>query len=328
MGPHPDVAAIRLAVRRALERHPVEVPILVACSGGADSVALAAAAAFECDRTSRSAGMVTIDHGLQSGSLKQAGRVAAFGYELGYDPVHLVRVEVGTDGGPEGAARAARYAAIELVRGHAFVLLGHTADDQAETVLLGLGRGSGARSIAGMRPESAGYLRPLLGLRRIQTEQACAALGLDYWQDPHNDDASFRRVRLRREVLPLLEDVLAGGVTESLARTATQLQADLDTLDQLAAQLLEVAVTPGGLDVEALAGQPDGMVSRTVKGWIEGSGVGQVTSSHVAELWRLVRDWRGQGPIDLPGGYRVTRASGTLCLIPPTNGDTTEVDQE
>jgi tRNA(Ile)-lysidine synthase len=328
MGPHPDVAAVRLAVRRALERHPVEVPILVACSGGADSVALAAAAAFECDRTGRAAGMVTIDHGLQDGSMAQAGRVAGFGYELGYDPVHLIRVEVGIDGGPEGAARAARYGAIERVRGKAIVLLGHTADDQAETVLLGLGRGSGARSIAGMRPESAGYGRPLLGLRRTQTEQACVALGLDYWQDPHNDDASFRRVRLRREVLPLLEDVLAGGVTEALARTATQLQADLDTLDQLAAELLEGAATPGGLDVDALARHPDGILSRTLKGWMDGSGVGQITSSHVAELCRLVRDWRGQGPIDLPGGYRVTRASGTLCLIPPAAGPGTEVDQE
>jgi tRNA(Ile)-lysidine synthase len=328
MGPHPDVAAVRLAVRRALERHPAEVPILVACSGGADSLALAAAAAFECDRTGRRVGMVTIDHGLQDGSMAQASRVATFGYELGCDPVHLVRVEVGTAGGPEGAARAARYAAIERVRGGAIVLLGHTADDQAETVLLGLGRGSGARSIAGMRPESAGYLRPLLGLRRTQTEQACVALDLDYWQDPHNDDASFRRVRLRREVLPLLEDVLAGGVTEALARTATQLQADLETLDQLAAQLLEGAATPGGLDVEAVARQPDGILSRALKGWIEDSGVGQVTSSHVAELCRLVRNWRGQGPIDLPGGYRVTRASGTLCLIPPTAGPATEVDQE
>jgi tRNA(Ile)-lysidine synthase len=328
MGPHPAVAAVRLAVRRALDRYPAQVPVLVACSGGADSVALAAAAAFECDRTGRSAGLVTIDHGLQDGSANQAGRVAEFGYELGYDPVQLIRVEVGTDGGPEGAARAARYAAIERVRGDAIVLLGHTADDQAETVLLGLGRGSGARSIAGMRAESDGYLRPLLALRRTQTEAACAVLGLDFWRDPHNDDPSFRRVRLRREVLPLLEDVLAGGVTEALARTATQLQADLDTLDQLAAQLLQAATTPGGLRVDAFAGHPDGIVSRALKGWIERSGVGPVTSSHVGELWRLIRDWRGQGPIDLPGGYRVMRASGTLCLMPPTTGPATEVDQE
>jgi tRNA(Ile)-lysidine synthase len=302
-----------------LERRPVAVPVLVACSGGADSLALAAATAFECDRTGRPAGLVTIDHGLQDESADQAKRVAAFGYELGYDPVHLIRVEVGFEGGPEAAARSARYAALERVRGDAFVLLGHTADDQAETVLLGLGRGSGAASIAGMRPDRDGYLRPLLSLRRATTEHACAALGLDVWYDPHNLDPGYRRVRLRREVLPLLDDILAGGVIEALARTATQLQADLDALDQISDRVLRAASTADGLGLQCLSGQPDGIVSRVLKAWAESAGAGPLTSAQVVELWRMVRDWRGQGPIDLPGGYRAVRESGTLRVIPPAD---------
>ena len=143
-------------------------------------------------------------------------------------------VEVGTAGGPEAAARTARYAALEAARGDAPVLLAHTLDDQAETVLLGLGRGSGARSIAGMRPYDPPWYRPLLGVRRSLTHAACAELGLTPWHDPHNADRRFTRVRLRTEVLPLLEDVLGGGVAEALARTATALREDTDALDDLA----------------------------------------------------------------------------------------------
>jgi len=317
MGPHPAVAAVRLAVRRALAAHPVSVPAFVACSGGADSVALAAALAFESSRSGRPAGLVCIDHGLQDGSAEQSAEVGVLGYELGLDPVHVLRVIVGSGGGPEAAARTARYAALAPLHQQGLVLLGHTADDQAETVLLGLGRGSGPRSIAGMRSEQDGYLRPLLVLRRLQTVAACRALGLPVWQDPHNGDPRFRRNRLRQEVLPLLEDVLAGGVTEALARTAGQLQADLDTLEELAGLALAAASRPAGLRIDVLSGQPDAILSRVLKAWAERAGAGPLTAVHVRQLWRLVRDWHGQGPIDLPGGYRAVRASGTLKLIAP-----------
>ena len=327
MGPHPAVAAVRLAVRRALAAHPVTTPAFVACSGGADSLALAAALAFDSARSGRPAGLVCVDHGLQPGSAEQAGRVGALGYELGLDPVHVLRVAVGSAGGPEAAARTARYAALRPFRDQGLVLLGHTADDQAETVLLGLGRGSGPRSIAGMRPEQDGYLRPLLLLRRSQTEAACRALGLPVWHDPHNDDPRFRRNRLRQEVLPLLEDVLAGGVTEALARTAGQLQTDLDTLDQLADLALAAASEPGGLSVEALRGHPDGILSRVLKAWAERGGAGPLTAGHVLALGRLVRDWHGQGPIDLPGGYSAQRASGTLCLIAPATASAEPIEE-
>jgi tRNA(Ile)-lysidine synthase len=323
MGPHPAVAAVRLAVGRALAAHPVTTPAFVACSGGADSLALAAALVFDSARSGRPAGLVCVDHGVQHGSADQAGRVGALGYELGLNPVHVLRVEVGSAGGPEAAARTARYAALRPFTEHGLVLLGHTADDQAETVLLGLGRGSGPRSIAGMRSEQHGYLRPLLALRRSETEAACQALGLPAWQDPHNQHPRFRRSRLRHEVLPLLEEVLAGGVVEALARTAGQLQDDLDALEQLAEQALAAAGDRnGGLSVEVLSRQPDAVLNRVLKSWAEQAGGRALTAAHVLELARLVRDWHGQGPIDLPGGYRAERASGTLGLTRPASAPT------
>jgi tRNA(Ile)-lysidine synthase len=311
MGPHPAVAAVRSAVRRALADQPAQRPVLVACSGGADSVALAAGLAFVA-AGSRPAGLVTIDHGLQPDSAAQAARVVELGHRLGLDPVCRLPVQVGSQGGPEAAARTARYAALDGLDG--LILLGHTADDQAETVLLGLGRGSGPRSIAGMRPVDGHYLRPLLGLRRADTEAACAALELPYWQDPHNTDPRFQRSRLRNEVLPLLEDVLQGGVAGALARTAEQLQDDLAALDQLAGLALAAAELAGELVVEALADQPGAIVARVVKRWAEAAGADPLSSVHVRQLSALVSDWHGQLGVDLPGGRRAIRSAGRLRL--------------
>jgi tRNA(Ile)-lysidine synthase len=324
MGPHPAVAAVRLAVRQALARHARGgQPVLVACSGGADSVALAAAVAFEVQRSARPAGFVTVDHGLQEGSEQRARGVAVLGYELGFDPVEVVAVKVGTVGGPEGAARDARYAALSAATDSigpdgedALVLLGHTADDQAETVLLGLGRGSGIASLAGMRPLNGAYLRPFLGLRRADTRAACQALGLAVWDDPHNSDPRYRRVRVRSEVLPLLEDVLGGGVTEALARTAAQLQEAEDALRRAAADLLGQQ-PDAGLTVAIIEAAPAAVRSRAIMSWAQSHGVRGLTAVHLAELNGLVTRWRGQGPIDLPDGFRVTRTSGTLKVIAP-----------
>jgi tRNA(Ile)-lysidine synthase len=321
MGPRPAVAAVRAAVRPF-----VAGPVLVACSGGADSLALAAAVAFEAARAAVPAALVTVDHGLQDGSAAQARTVAAIGYELGFDPVEVVTVQVGRDGGREAAARTARYAALDAAAAalDADLLLGHTLDDQAETVLLGLGRGSGPRSIAGMRPRSGRRVRPLLGVRRATTAAACAALGLEPWDDPHNADPSYQRVRLRREVLPLLEDVLHGGVAEALARTAEQVQDDLDALDELVdAHTLGVAQLGGvdhgdGLDVGRLAALPRAVRTRVLRAWALRCGAAEVTAEHVARLEALVTDWHGQGRVDLPGGVGVRRASGRLVPESPT----------
>ncbi len=345
MGPHPAVAEVRRAVRAALSG-----PVLVACSGGADSLALAAAVAFEAPRAGIPFALTTVDHGLVGGSAAQAGRVAAIGYELGFDPVTVVPVTVGRAGGLEAAARAARYGALAAAADAlgADVLLGHTLDDQGETVLLGLGRGSGPRSIAGMVLRSGRYVRPLLRVRRATTAAACAALGLPVWEDPANSDSRLQRVRLRREVLPLLEDVLQGGVVEALARTADLVRDDLDALDAWAAELAarpprapraprgalgalgdQEAPTVenrqfaavdhrAGLGVAELVGLPRAVRTRVLRAWALGSGADELGRGHLLALDALVTAWHGQGPLDLPGGLRVLRASGRLHAIPAT----------
>jgi tRNA(Ile)-lysidine synthase len=316
-GPDPSVAQLRNAVRPGLR--PELGPVLVACSGGADSVALAAAIAFEAPRAGVAAGAVTVDHGLQPGSADRAARTAALLQTLGLDPVLTVRVDVGPDGGPEAAARAARYAALTGVAAEhgARIALGHTLDDQAETVLLGLGRGSGPRSIAGMVAERDRFWRPLLAVRRSTTRAACAAQRLPVWDDPWNTDPSYTRARLRAEVLPLLEDVLGGGVAPALARTAGLLREDLDALDELgAAELRRLADDAGGLPAQETARLPAALRRRVLRGWLRAAGVPDLQAVHLAAVDALLSRWHGQGPVDLPGGAGVARASGRLVLLP------------
>jgi tRNA(Ile)-lysidine synthase len=320
-GPPRAVAVLRHAVRPGLRSSPK--PVLVACSGGADSVALAAALAFECRAAGVRVGGVTVDHGLQPGSAERATRTADLLRGLGLDPVLVPRVDVGTDGGPEGAARAARYDALAAAAAEqgARIALGHTLDDQAETVLLGLGRGSGPRSVAGMVEErvagGAAWWRPLLGVRRATARQACADQGLPVWDDPWNDDPAYTRVRLRAEVLPLLEDVLGGGVAPALARTAGQLREDLDALDALAAGHLANLAGDGGLPAGELADLPAALRRRVLRGWLRAARVPDLQAVHLAAVDALLTRWRGQGRVDLPGGVGVVRASGRLVVLPP-----------
>jgi tRNA(Ile)-lysidine synthase len=337
-GPHPAVAAIRLAVRHALAALPPGALVLAACSGGADSLALAAALAFEGPRHGLRAGGVTIDHGLQPESAQQASRVTAGLAELGLDPVLAVRVTVARPGGgpypgPEAAARAARYAALdELPQAPAAILLGHTLDDQAETVLLGLARGSGGRALAGMAPASGRYLRPLLAVRRAQTRAACAALGLVPWEDPHNTDPGYARVRVRQALLPVLEEQLGPGVAEALARTAAQLRADADLLDELAAAAAQqLADGRPGLPAAALAEQPGAIRSRLLRraALAAGAPPGALSLRHITQLDALVTGWHGQRGVDLPGGVRCRRrydrllfaVAGSRDCAPPAIGE-------
>jgi tRNA(Ile)-lysidine synthase len=312
----PAVADIRNAVRASVADLAPGALVLAACSGGADSLALAAALAFVGPRDGLRAGGVTVDHGLQEGSADRAAAVAAALAELGLDPVRSVAVTVGAADGPEAAARAARYGAIERVAdetGAAAVLLGHTLDDQAETVLLGLARGSGSRSLAGMPPRRGICRRPLLGIRRAQTAAACAAQGLDPWRDPHNEDRRFARVRVRLDVLPVLEDALGPGVAEALARTATQLRADADVLDGITAR--QSAGSPS-LTTADLAGLPDAIRSRVLRSAAVAAGCppGALTLAHVHRVEELVTNWHGQRWVDLPGGVRAARRDGQVLF--------------
>ncbi len=321
----PAVAAVRGAVRRELA-DVGEQPVLVACSGGADSLALLAATVFEGrDRPWRVVG-VTVDHGLQPGSAERADALVARMVTLGVDETVAVRVTVEASGqGPEAAAREARYAVLEEVAerfGSAAVLLGHTLDDQAETVLLGLTRGSGGRSLAGMRPRFDRFRRPLLGISRAQTEAACRAEGLDWWTDPHNSDPAHTRARIRHVVMPMLERELGPGVAETLARTAPQLRADVELLDAQAAAAYDELVVEGALPVDRLATLPDALRLRVLRlaALHAGAIPSDLAHGHVLAVDGLVRAWRGQVGIDLPGRLRAVRRDDRLAFVPSDSG--------
>jgi tRNA(Ile)-lysidine synthase len=309
------VATLKSAVAAFVSDHAAgDEHWCVALSGGADSLALTAAAALVKPTTA-----LIVDHRLQSDS----GRVAATARDqalaVGCVDAQVLCVDVGTTGGPEAAARTARSRALDDARGGAPVLLAHTLDDQAETVLLGLGRGSGSRSIAGMRPCDPPWYRPLLGIRRAVTHAACEELGLTPWQDPHNTDRRFTRTRLRTEVLPLLEDVLGGGVAEALARTATALREDTDTLDELAGQALAEMGAGGGLDTDRLAALPEAVRRRVIRGWLLAGGASGLTDKQIRGVDTLVTAWRGQGGVAVGSPLRsqrliAGRRDGTLTL--------------
>ncbi len=263
----------------------------VALSGGPDSLALTAVAAALRPTTA-----VVVDHGLQPDSAAVAETAQAQAITLGCVGAQVIQVQVGNQGGPEAAARTARYAALTAYRDGP-VLLGHTLDDQAETVLLGLGRGSGVRSIAGMRPYDPPWCRPLLQTRRALTHAACAELGLIAWRDPHNTDQRFTRSRLRAEVLPALEDVLGGGVAEALARTATALREDTELIDSLAAQALLEAKAGAGLNVAALTALAGPVRRRVIRGWLLAGGATDLTDKQIRAVEALVTGWHGQGGV-------------------------------
>jgi tRNA(Ile)-lysidine synthase len=331
-GPDPAVAQVRNAVRAFLE-HPSHAPSLecgelaVAVSGGADSLALTAAAAHVGRALGVRVHALVVDHGLQPGSAEVATQAAATARELGARSARVLTVRVDGSGGPEAAARRARYAALRraLPAPEALCLLGHTRDDQAETVLLGLGRGSGPRSMAGMAALDEPWARPLLGVPRTVTAAACTALGVRPWQDPHNDDPRFTRVRLRHEVLPLLEDVLGGGVAAALARTAVQLREDGDVLDKLAEELLSAAADGPDLWAAVLAPAHPALRRRALRRWLLHAGVRELTDGHLRAVDALVDRWRGQGGVWLPGHVEARRVHGRLTVLPPppdrTKGD-------
>jgi tRNA(Ile)-lysidine synthase len=310
----PAVAATRVAVRAALAGIDAGDLVLVAVSGGADSLALAGAAAVEAPRCGLRAGAVTVDHVLQAGSAERAGDVGRCCTDLGLHPVEVVTADVGVAGGPEAAARDARYAAIDAAAdrtGATFVLLGHTLDDQAETVLLGLARGSGARSLAGMPARRGRLIRPFLGVRRESTSAACRALGLTPWDDPHNADPAYARARARATAMPVLEATLGPGVAVALARSASLLRDDADALDAWAER-----ESTASLDVDRLADLPAAIRSRVLRRAAVAAGVtvGALTAGHVRDIDRLVTAWRGQGPVSLPGGLVAERSYDRLSF--------------
>ncbi|MEG0027970.1 MAG: tRNA lysidine(34) synthetase TilS [Aurantimicrobium sp.] len=322
----PAMADVRRAIRENLSDLTPDAVVLVALSGGPDSLALAAGLAFEAPRAGLLAGAVIVDHGLQEGSEVVAETAAAQARELGLDPVIIRRVKVVPASGPEADARTARYDALDSVAkelGAVAILLGHTLDDQAETVLLGLTRGSGATSLAGMSDINGIYRRPLLGIRRAQTVAACEDQGLTPWNDPHNQDSSYTRVRIRHEVMPVLENQLGPGVVEALARTAEQFKQDSAVLDALTSEIMPTVFTPllgetaqsvqATLDVTALTGLPLAILNRVIRRAALDVFGSSLSSVHTNAVARLITEWHGQGEVHVPG-IRVERQGAQLVL--------------
>ncbi|GAB3622433.1 tRNA lysidine(34) synthetase TilS [Mariniluteicoccus endophyticus] len=300
-----------LAVVAAVEAAVAVRPLVVGVSGGADSLALAAATVVVAGRRGLLARGLVIDHGLQDDSAEVAAKAAKRAGRLGLE-CDVVPVEVAPAGdGVEAAARTARREALELVAGSldADILLGHTLDDQAESVLLGLARGSGARSLSGMPVRRGRVVRPLLGLRRATTEAACAELGTKFWADPHNADPAYARSRVRHRVLPVLEDELGPGIAEALARTADLLRDDADLLDDLAG----AHTTEHELDIDALP-KERALRGRVLRRWLVDQGASEPTMGHVHAVEELVTRWHGQKWVDVPG-VRVARRANRLCVL-------------
>lgn len=326
--------AVVRALDSAIADLSAEDLVLVACSGGADSLGLAVVAARLADRGRVRAGAIIIDHQLQSNSGVVAADAAEQCRKLGLEPVEVIAVEVAQgpgNGGLEAAARDARRAALrEAAARHdaKALLLAHTLEDQAETVLLGLARGSGSRSLAGIAPRDGLWRRPLLGCPRADVRTVCSAAGITAFEDPHNQDRAFLRVRVRHTVLPELESELGPGVTAALARTAKLLRADCDALDGWAATESADRVVTRGTEVVVaigvgegpaqalLADLPAAIRTRVLRSalLLAGCPPGSLSHVHLEQVDRLVSHWRGQGAVRLPADREVRRQSAKLVI--------------
>ena len=367
--PRGSLRACSLAVRSSLTSFIDEAgappALVVGLSGGADSLALALTTIDVAARAGIPVITVTVDHGLREGSAEEARRVADLAASLGARAV-VETVTVDGPGGPEGAARDARRAALRAVgvREGAPILLGHTMDDQAETVLLRLARGSGPSSLRAIAPlsreaDGVTWLRPLLTLRRSDTEGACAQAGLAPVHDPTNDvdgpwraaDGSpLRRSALRHEAIPALASALGVDPVPALARTAALCAEDDDALSDRARELTAAArvaaarvaaarvaddTDPGdgggpvALAVASLCGAPRAVRTRALREGAQVAGIRALSSTHVDAIDDLVVAWRGQGPIHLPGGlaFRVGRgAHARIAFVARGRGDPTGRD--
>ena len=309
---------IRIAVRKEISDISAGEKVIVATSGGADSLALAAALLPEAQQNSITVIAAIIDHSLQENSAEVALAAKRELTKIGYTNIEIRKIKVEKVDGLEASARRARYAALnEIAQSHnaAAIFLGHTRDDQAETVLLGLARGSGTRSLSGMASRIDNYRRPLLSITRKLTEDVCEELGLKYWRDPHNQSMEYTRVRVREVVLPTMEREIGPGIADALVRSAKLLRDDADALDQWADEIFD-DLEPQSLDIPLLENLPRAIRTRILRKaiYLAGSPSGSLSAEHIEPVEALVTAWKGQGPVSLPGGVTVTRISGRLSL--------------
>ena len=289
--------------------------ILLGVSGGADSLALAIATKLEAK--DRKVIPVVIDHGLQEGSAVIATETVQKLAKIGFTKIETLRIKVEVTDGIEASARRARFEAFDSLAKcyeSTIFFLGHTENDLAESVLLGLARGSGTRSLSGIAEVNGIYIRPFLVVTRETTESVCQENEIEPWRDPHNDDPQFARVRVRKNILPLMEKELGPGISEALARTSRILREDADALDEWAQ---EYSLRADALDIENLKALPKAVRARVLRSAIYAAGApsGTLTFDHLEPVEALVTAWSGQGATSLPGGVKVERISGRLSLL-------------
>jgi tRNA(Ile)-lysidine synthase len=367
--PSPHFVKVRNAVKAALRSVDVTHGVVIGLSGGADSLALVAAACAEAvsprgllyavgqepepepeqeQRQKQGSGTspqspvhaVVIDHGLQEGSDEVAKQAVAKVEKLGASAeVIKVDIDEADPAGPEAAARLHRHEALRAVaaKRKAPLLLAHTLDDQAETVILRLARGGGPQALSAIRGDSTWsdgtrIVRPLLTVRRADTLGCCEELGLNPWHDPHNREHRFARVRVRELLLPMLEEQLGPGVAENLAKTAEIAAADNDALDRMAEEAL-AELTAGNTEsgtAELPTGNTDGttepttsqqplaaprlktrdvvklpraVAARVIARWLRGAGAAP-SSVQIEQVLSLVTDYHGQGGVSISRGKR------------------------
>jgi len=317
----PALLELRKAVRTWFKKLEPNSKVCIGVSGGADSLALAAASKLESANFPIDLIAVIVDHGLQDNSEETAQFAKQQLTKLGFQDIFIGRANVQITDGLEASARRARYKvfqqAIETFSPVAF-MLGHTKNDQAEGVLLGLARGSGTKSLSGMQEVSGIFIRPLLGIDRLTTEIACQEANINFWVDPHNSNLDFTRVRVRENILPLLESEIGPGITDALARSAKILREDASALDEWAERVF-AQVDPFDIEILTLEELPVAIRSRVLRLAIYAAGAptGSISAAHLEPIEAFVSDWRGQGHTSLPGGVKVCRISGRLSLSKP-----------
>ena len=317
----PALLELRNAVRFWFQKLDANSKVCIGVSGGADSLALAIVAKLEAADFNLDLVAVIVDHGLQENSAEVAASTKKKLEAIGYSDIFVGKANVLVTDGVEASARRARYKVFQQALetyGSKVFLLGHTKNDQAEGVLLGLARGSGTKSLSGMAEISGPFIRPFLNVARSTTQAACVESGIEYWSDPHNLNTEFTRVRVRESILPLIEKEIGPGIVDALSRSAKILREDATALDEWAERVFG-EVNPSDIEISLLADLPIAVRSRVLRLAIYAAGApsGSISASHLEPIEAFVSDWRGQGHTSLPGGVKVCRISGRLSLSKP-----------
>lgn len=308
---------VRSAVRSFLHSRvePGDV-LLIGVSGGADSLALAAACASLAEELSVTFVPVIVDHQLQQNSREVAEQAANQCKAMGLDRCIVTAVDVVENGeGLEASARTSRYEAFHNAiaeTGAVAILLAHSLQDQAETVLMRLSRGSGTRSLSAMAAEQGTVWRPLLSIRREILRAALQEQNIVAYDDPHNVDEKFLRVKVRNALMPVMREILGESVDEALARTAAMARDDADALDYFAEIELQSRLHNDEFDISNFVALPKAISTRCIRMWLILRGVSQLNFDHIDAVWRLASDSRVQGPVKVAGGVEVAKASGRL----------------